>query len=111
MGLTPTHPVVAYEIIYNLIIFGVLLRLRKKLKPDGSLFLVYLSLYAVWRLGIDYLRLWSDQGIMLFGLHESQLISIIVLLICVPLLIWKTRWVKKSEEEIIADSQISTNIE
>jgi nitric oxide reductase large subunit len=36
---------------------------------------------------------------MLFGLHESQLISIIVLLICVPLLIWKTRWVKTGEEE------------
>ena len=99
MGLTPTHPVVAYEIIFNLIVFGVLLMLRKKLKPDGSLFLVYLSLYSVWRLGIDFLRQWSDQGMILFGLHQAQLISIIVLLICIPLLIWKTRWVKKGGEE------------
>jgi phosphatidylglycerol---prolipoprotein diacylglyceryl transferase len=94
MGLTPTHPVVAYEIIFNLLAFGVLLMLRKKLKPDGSLFMVYLSLYAVWRLAGDFLR----QGTgFLFGLHQAQVISIIILLICVPMLIWKTRWVKKDE--------------
>jgi phosphatidylglycerol:prolipoprotein diacylglycerol transferase len=95
-GLTPTHPVVTYEIFYNLIAFGVLLMLRKKLKPDGSLFLVYLSLYAAWRLGSDFLRVGTP---FLFGLHEAQVISIIVLIIAVPLLIWRTRWVKKGEGE------------
>ena len=91
---TPTHPVVLYEIIYLLIIFGVLMMLRKKLKPDGSLFIVYLALYSIWRIGSDFLR--EGTG-FLFGLHQAQVIGIIVLIICIVLLAWRTRWVKKGE--------------
>ncbi len=88
----PVHPTQIYEIIFNLIVFGILLRLRGRLKPDGSLFLVYLTLYSVWRLGIDFIR---DGTPFLFGLHQAQVISIIVLLISIPLLAIRTRWVKK----------------
>ena len=97
VGLTPTHPVVVYEIIYALIIFGILMLLRKKLKPDGSLFLVYLSFYSVWRIGSDFLREGTD---FLFGLHQAQVIGIIVLIICIVLLAWRTRLVKKGDAEI-----------
>lgn len=96
VGLTPTHPVVTYEIIFNLIVFGILLMLRKKLKPDGSLFLVYLALYSVWRIGSDFLREGTD---FLFGLHQAQVIGIIVLVIAVVLIAVRTRWVKKADEE------------
>jgi phosphatidylglycerol:prolipoprotein diacylglycerol transferase len=91
----PVHPTQIYEIIYNLVVFGVLLLLRKRLKPDGSLFLIYLALYSVWRLGIDFIR---DGTPFLFGLHQAQVISIIVLIIVIPLLVLKTRWVKKQAE-------------
>jgi len=94
VGLTPTHPVVVYEIMYALILFGILMLLRKKLTPDGSLFLVYLAFYAVWRIGSDFLREGTD---FLFGLHQAQVIGIIVLIICIVLLAWRTRWVKKEE--------------
>jgi phosphatidylglycerol:prolipoprotein diacylglycerol transferase len=87
---------VVYEIIFNLIVFGILLILRKKLRPDGSLFLVYLIFYSVWRIGSDFLREGTD---FLFGLHQAQVISIIVLLIAVPLLVIRTRWVKKAKAE------------
>lgn len=87
----PTHAAVLYEIVYNLIVLGVLLKLRKRLKPEGSLFMVYLSLYAVWRVGIDFLRAGNP---FLFGLHEAQIVSIIILLITVPQLVRRTRWVK-----------------
>ena len=97
VGLTPTHPVVLYEIIYALILFGILMLLWKKLKPDGSLFLVYLSFYSIWRIGSDFLREGTD---FLFGLHQAQVIGIIVLVICIVLIAWKTRWVKKGEAEI-----------
>jgi len=97
VGLTPTHPVVTYEIIFNLIVFGILMMLRKKLKPDGSLFLVYLSLYSVWRIGSDFLRTGTD---FLFGLHQAQIIGIIVLIIAIVLMAWRTRWVKKEETPI-----------
>jgi phosphatidylglycerol:prolipoprotein diacylglycerol transferase len=91
-GGIPTHPTVVYEIIYCIIVFVVLMMLRKKLKPDGSLFTLYLAFYAAWRLGIDFLR---DGTPFLFGLHQAQVISIIVLAITVPWMIKNTRLVKK----------------
>jgi phosphatidylglycerol---prolipoprotein diacylglyceryl transferase len=84
----PTLPVVGFEIVFNLVVFGILLWLRGKLKPEGSLFLVYLALYASWRTGIDFLR---EGSPFLFGLHQAQVISIIVILISVPLLIFRLR--------------------
>jgi phosphatidylglycerol:prolipoprotein diacylglycerol transferase len=71
--------------------------LRKKLRPDGSLFLVYLSLYAAWRIGSDFLRSGTD---FLFGLHQAQVISIIVLVVTIPLMVWRTRWVKGESKEV-----------
>ncbi len=87
-----THPTTVYELIYNLIVFAVLLKLRGRFKPDGSLFLIYLSLYSLWRLATDFLRVGTP---FLFGLHQAQVISIIVLAITIPLLVLRTRWVKK----------------
>jgi len=85
------HPTTVYEIIYLLIIFGVALMLRGRLRPDGSLFLVYLSLYSLWRIGIDFVR---DGTPFLFNLHQAQVIGIIVLVITIPLLALRTRWIK-----------------
>ena len=90
------HPTTVYEIIYNLIVFGVLLKLRGRFKPDGSLFLIYLSLYSLWRLVSDFLRTGTP---FLFGLHQAQVVGIIVLAITVSLLAYRTRWVKRGEEK------------
>jgi phosphatidylglycerol:prolipoprotein diacylglycerol transferase len=90
------HPTQVYEIIYNLIVFGVLLLLRKRFRPDGSLFMIYLTLYSIWRIGIDFIR---EGTPFLFGLHEAQIISIVILIITITLLAWRTRWVKKGEGE------------
>jgi len=92
MGL---HPTQVYEIIYNLIVFSVLFKLRGRLKPDGSLFALYLALYSAWRLGIGFLR----EGIpFLFGMQEAQFLAIIILIITVSFMVRKTRLVKKEEE-------------
>ncbi len=85
------HPTQVYEIIYNLIVFALLLKLRERFKPDGSLFLIYLALYAFWRLFIDFVR--PGTG-FLFGLHQAQVISIVVLFITLPRLILRTRLAK-----------------
>jgi len=85
------HPTQVYELIFGLIIFGVLLKLRGRFKPDGSLFLIYLSLYSLWRLATDFLRVGTP---FLFGLHQAQVIGIIVLAITIPLLVLRTRWIK-----------------
>ena len=87
----PVHPTTIYEIIYLLIIFGIVLGLKGRLKPDGSLFLVYFGLYSAWRLGSDFLR---DGTPFLFGLHQAQVIGIIVLAVAIFLLSYRTRWVR-----------------
>jgi phosphatidylglycerol:prolipoprotein diacylglycerol transferase len=86
------HPTQLYEIAYLLIIFGVIFKLRGRFKPDGSLFLIYISLYSLWRVGIDFLR----EGTPFFlGLHQAQVIGIIVLAIAVPILVLRTQWVRR----------------
>jgi phosphatidylglycerol:prolipoprotein diacylglycerol transferase len=105
-GGIPDQPTVVYEIIYCVIIFFVLLALRKKLKPSGSLFVLYLAFYAVWRLGIDFLR---DGTPFLFGLHQAQVISIIMLLITVPWMIIHTRWVRKNTQTPPSSDKIESS--
>jgi phosphatidylglycerol:prolipoprotein diacylglycerol transferase len=88
------HPTQIYEIIYDLIIFGVLWKLMSKVRPDGSLFLIYLALYSAWRVGIDFLR---PVNPFLFGLGQAQVIGIIVLVITIPILVRRWPWFKKEE--------------
>ncbi len=92
------HPVTVYEIIWNLMVFGLLVKLRGRFKPEGSLFLIYLSLYSLWRLSTDFLRVGTP---FIFGLHQAQVIAIIVLAIAIPLLALRTRWVKVKMEDSI----------
>ena len=87
----PVHPTQIYEIVYNLIVFVVLLRLRGRFQPDGSLFLIYLTLYSLWRFGVGFIR---EGTPLLFGLHEAQIIAIIVLVITITLMALRTRWVR-----------------
>jgi len=103
MGLHPTQP---YEIIYLLIIFGVALMLRGRLKPNGSLFLIYLVLYSAWRIGIDFLR---EGTPFLFGLHQAQFTGIIVIAIAITLLVLRTRWTKKEKGSISQSLQETNN--
>ena len=91
-GAGPVHPTQVYEIIYNLIAFGVLWKLMSKVRPDGSLFLIYLALYSAWRVGIDFLR---DVNPFLFGLGQAQVIGIIVLAITIPILVRRRPWLKR----------------
>jgi len=92
------HPTQIYEIVYNLIVFGVLLKLRGRFRPEGSLFLIYLTLYSLWRFGIDFIR---EGTPFLFGLHEAQIVSIAVLIITVSLLAWRTRWVRAGADRVV----------
>ena len=105
------HPTTVYEIIYLAIIFVVALKLKDRLRPDGSLFIGYLGLYSLWRIGIDFLRdgtpflrnLGLEGGFFILDLHQAQVIGIIVLVIVIPLLVLRTRWVKT---EMISSNEI-----
>jgi phosphatidylglycerol:prolipoprotein diacylglycerol transferase len=86
LGEPARHPVPAYEIIYDLIILAILLRLRKRFKKDWMLFLLYASLYSVGRVLFSIVR--GDEAAVLGPLHQAQVISLVIMVVCIPLFIW-----------------------
>ncbi len=103
-GVGAVHPTQVYEIIFGLICFVVLWKLMGRFKPAGSLYLIYLGLYSAWRIGIDFLRPGTS---FLFGLHQAQVIGIIVLLIVVPILVYRTRWISTKEQLTQEEEQLT----
>jgi len=93
LGLVATHPAVAYELLYDLLLFFVLWRcVRGRLKPDGMLFAAYVCFYAFGRFFISFYR--ADR-VVLAGLQEAQIICLGVILVTVPLLAFRAHWVSK----------------
>ena len=64
---------------------------------------MYLALYSIWRIGSDFLREGTN---FLFGLHQAQFIGVVVLIVAVALIAWRTRWVKKGEETTPTDKTV-----
>ena len=91
-GLNASQPVIAYEMIWNAIVLAVIWKLRGRLAPPGMLFALYLMLYAIGRFFIQFLRLDREW---FAGLQEAHIISLIVLVITVPLLAYKARWIRR----------------
>jgi len=73
----PVHPTQLYESLALLIIFGILMKARKSSRFDGSIFLIYLSLYSIFRFFNEFLRA-DDRGFYFYGISVSQLISIVI---------------------------------
>ena len=90
----PLHPTQVYEMIFLLLLFAGLIMLWGRLKPDGSVFFVYLGAYSLWRVGIDFIR---EGSTFFLGLHQAQIIGLLTLIIVIPILAYRTRWVKAGE--------------
>jgi phosphatidylglycerol:prolipoprotein diacylglycerol transferase len=73
-----------YEIIFCLVLFVILHKLKFRLKPEGSVFLIYLASYSAWRVGLGFLR---EGTPFVFGLQQAQFIAIVVLAVTIPMLI------------------------
>lgn len=91
-GFIASHPAVVYEMIYDLVLLGVLMKLRGRLAPPGMLFAVYGMLYALGRFFIQFLRLDKEW---FAGLQEAHVISIIVIVVTVGILASRVRWVRR----------------
>jgi phosphatidylglycerol:prolipoprotein diacylglycerol transferase len=100
----PVHPTQVYELLGDLVIFGILWKLRGRLKPEGSLTLVYFILYPLLKFSVHFLRAGTP---FFFGLQEAQFVSLLVLAVAVVLFIWsKVHWVTK---EAIAEPSAAGN--
>jgi len=73
---TPLHPTQLYEFSYNLLILGVLWWARKKIKSDGLLFWMYVTLYGLFRFIVEFFRANPD---IYLGMSASQLFSVFLL--------------------------------
>ncbi len=90
-GAGATHPAVAYELLMDLLILGLLWPLRKRLRPQGMFFALYLASYSTGRFFLSFLRKeFQEYG----PLNEAQIIALVVMVITIPLLVYKARLVK-----------------
>ena len=88
---TFVHPVVAYDLLVDLLIFVILLRYWARARghaPEGRVFWLYLVLYGGFRFATSFLRL---DPIVFAGLQEAQLLGLIYVLAGIPALIWAHR--------------------
>ena len=88
------QPVIAYEMIWNMVSLFVVWKLRNRLRPDGMLFALYLALYSLGRFGVTFLR---EDRIWAFGMQEAHYIALLVLVITVPILLIKARPIPAGE--------------
>ncbi|MCY6484353.1 prolipoprotein diacylglyceryl transferase [Clostridium aestuarii] len=82
------HPTFLYESIWNISIFILLLILSRKKLKKGSIFYLYLIFYSVGRFFIEGLR---TDSLMLGSLKMAQVISIVLIIICVILLVYNKK--------------------
>jgi len=90
-GLTASHPAIAYEMIWNMVVLAIIWMLRGRLAPPGMLFALYMMLYSLGRFFVQFLRL---DKVWFAGLQEAHIIALIIMIVTVPLLAYKARWVR-----------------
>lgn len=101
IGDDPVHPTFLYESVLNIIVFVVLLKLRKNRKVKGSVLAVYLMLYSLVRFMMEFLR--TDE----FGTGDIRYNQVFSALVFVGAFIWLIYLTKRSQkEELEADDEI-----
>ena len=109
-GLNASHPAIAYEMLWNMVVLGIIWKLRGRLAPPGMLFALYLMLYSLGRFFIQFLRIVpgspvGSNKVWFAGLSEAHIIALIVMAVTVPLLAYKARWVRRAPAASAATEQ------
>jgi len=85
------HPEVAYELIFNAIVFGIAILtypVFKRRLPVGVTGLIWLSVYAIGRFMLSFLR----KDSLVFGLRQAQWASLAMVAVSlVTIAIWMLR--------------------
>jgi len=85
---TPLYPTQIYFVLWSLIVFAVVWKLRKRLELQGSLLFLYLSLYCAGDFGI---RFFKAAPPIFLGLRGEQIIGLIIFAVALPVLIIRIR--------------------
>jgi phosphatidylglycerol:prolipoprotein diacylglycerol transferase len=85
----PLHPTQLYELGFNLIIFVLLWKLRKKDFFDGFLFLLYVILYSSIRIFVEHFR--ADQLTYFHNLSAAQTMGAMAIAVSIGMILVLSR--------------------
>jgi len=91
------HPIPIYEIVFNILLFIVMIKIRDHFKTNGGLFRFYILSYCMFRFFEEFLR--ADTGASIF--FNLKLIQINLLIS----IVWILYWFKKNQ----FNNQLKTN--
>ena len=103
IGRPASHPAVGYELLFDLAVFLVVWALRDRLRPRGMLFVLYGALYSTGRFFLSFLR--EEFNEYFFGLNEAQLVALAVVIVAVPLLVYKAQFVRVAPRRRVQQPQ------
>lgn len=81
----PLHPTQLYEMIFNFVIFGILWKVRKKVRVDGHLFLLYVMLYSLIRIFVEHFR--ADKLEYFGDVSAAQSIGVVSIVVAFTLML------------------------
>ena len=90
-----SHPAVAYELIFDLLLLAAIWPLRKRLRPHGMFFVLYGGLYSMGRFFLSFLRV--EQIPYFEVLNQAQIIALIVIVVAIPLVVFKAQFVRPAQ--------------
>ena len=88
----PIYPTQMYHLLWGLIVFAVVWRLRGKFKPEGCLAFFCFCLFAAGDFGVRFFRIGEP---LLWGLYHAQVLDLVILAVFLPWLIIRMRRFKK----------------
>jgi len=90
-----SHPAVAYELLFDLILLAVIWPFRDRLRPRGMFFVLYGGLYSMGRFFLSFLRV---EQISYFNvLNQAQILALIVIVVAIPLLVFKAQIIRPAQ--------------
>lgn len=83
------HPTFLYESLWNVLVFTLLIVMRKYNPIRGEIFLTYTIAYSIGRFFIEALR---TDSLMLFGvLRQAQFLSLLLIIVAIVLIIYRRK--------------------
>lgn len=103
--ITSVHPTFLYELLWNLLVFALLLWAEKRWKlQGGQVFALYVAGYTFGRFWIELMR--TDVATHVFGLRINTIVSAVVFLAAVIVLIFlrKRAQIKETRQQVLPAS-------
>lgn len=91
-GIVPTtvevHPTPLYEAFVNFALFGVLWKLRTRIRHPGVLFAIYLAVSGLSRFAVEFIRRADGRPDRFLELRDAHLVALAQLVLALALGLW-----------------------